>query len=532
MLRSRRPAVLVFGYHDMSVYDFFRHRYYKYKSYDPHRTNPVIEKYFSKYKRGDLITRATMGEILNDSKKLADLRATVDRIRKDLQGPLEKVTEEVNKVARSGIRSNLMRYPSAGTESRFSKFLNHNANNLSRSAEFFRKYTEFFLIEYIKKEIREYGEEYDIPDGLFERLALLSEFDGIFTICEECGWDVTVSEVLSVINGSILDAYGHLSRMLWGVQPSPTYRESTREIWTKREHAYKYFTARTTASIQKITDRIRGIKNKVPPSGPRGIIRSDGIYDVTSPGNQAGLSEKIDLNRLKDVIKRLNNIEFNKNEDERRVDEITPLEKSQTFKYSVGSKQYFLKSFCSVYGNYCNSNDILFERLNSRYIVETYRILYNHVVLENNEEVERFWILSGFLPISAKSIDWKDMNVVRKLASDVLNGLDYLRSERIIHDDLHFGNIQGERVEVNGKTEYRFKIIDFGWSYPRAFNSGTDNPDLLRVFGLMRSSAKPAENEKPVFDDFISECMRGADIKGLLLHRFIMDRLPSNGNRY
>ena len=538
---------------NVSAYDFSGSDYSKDQPYDVCGTNPVIEKYFSKYGRGDLISYETINEVFENPEQLADLRTTVDKILKDLRDPLEQMPAQVKEMVQGGVGSSVKIYASSwigyfngGTGYKLSTFLSQNENSLLFPAEFFSKYTDF-LLKHITKEIAGYGDQYGIPDELFERLGLLNEFDRVATVCGEHDWEVPIDRVLSVINKSILDSYGHLSTMLRGIKYIPSYYDYKNEMWTNRAKAYKYFIAKTKVSIYKIMGEISDIQNEASPESPRGIIQSDSIYDVTSPSNKAGQSEDIDMDHLKGVIKKLNDANFNSsNRDERmkkieNIDEITHLgDGYYTFKYSVDSKTYFLK-LVSFGEHSSNNNDILFETLDSPYIAKTYRILYNHVAFENVQAHDRFWVVSEFLDIPLKSLDGRDMGIVRQLASDVLNGLDYLQVQGVVHGDLFVRNVQAKQAQINGQGGYRFKIIDFGLSYSLSeAKSLADTPDtqhcvdlasgtrtdLVMFKEMIQSFARAPESKKVVFDDFVSKCEKESgekkpNMKRLLQHPFI-----------
>lgn len=553
----------------------------------------MVEKYFSKYGRGDLVSYETMNEVFESPEQLADLRTTVDKLLKDLRGPLEQVPEEVKGMAQGGIGSSAKRYASGligylrrSTGHKFSTFLSQNKGSLLFPAEFFSKYTDF-LLKHITKEIAGYGEQYGIPDELFERLGLLNEFDKVATVCGEHDWNVPIDRILSVINKGILDSYGHLSTMLMEVQDIKP-NECKDDTWVVRTKSYKYFVAKTKVSVYRIMDEISDIQNEGTPEGAQGNIQSDSIYDVTSPSNKAGQSEEIDLDRLKNAIRKINNSRYNDSEDKHTIGKgIIPLgapadpkisREYHTFMYVVGSKKYFLKSV-NIDLRGLNSNDVLFETLDSPYIAKTYRVLYNHVVLKDNHEHGRsrarsglldtplevmgllendqvhdqFWVVSEYLDVHFYEVYHSGMNTVRQLASDVLNGLDYLQAQGVVHGDLHPKNIQGTEVQVNGQTEHRFKIIDFGLSYSlTGAGSIADTPgredcgdlasragtDLSRFMGHLQffigETVGATEDERLLLRDFISECRRESgekkpNMKKLLKHPFITGKPLTKG---
>lgn len=278
-------------------------------------------------------------------------------------------------------------------------------------------------------------------------------------------------------------------------------------------------------------------------------IQSDDVYDITSPSNYYSRLGNIDIDHLKNTNKKINNVTFNSNNFSVPVeeymsigDEATPLGTDYTFKYAVGSKKYFLKSV--GFGPYrMNNNDILFETLDSPYIAKVYRVLYDHVVLKDGQSLDKFWVLTEFLDISIESLGGEDMDIIRQIMRDTLNGLIYLQSQGIQHDDMHLENVQGRRINVGGKTEYRFKIIDFCFSYSHTGANSlkatqnmkeycSDLPPMSDLYSFtreLRIFATPSQSEKPAFDEFMYECEKEAsqkkpDMKRLLKHPFMTIR--------
>ena len=109
--------------------------------------------------------------------------------------------------------------------------------------------------------------------------------------------------------------------------------------------------------------------------------------------------------------------------DEHIVDRVESIgHRGCTFKYTQGSKTYFLKRV-NADSHEINNHDVILETPNLPYIVKAYRVLYNSVVLKGNKKHEYFWILSEYLEIPSFSIDWSDMNVVKQFIHDALKGL-------------------------------------------------------------------------------------------------------------
>nr|AJA32513.1 mitogen-activated protein kinase kinase kinase ANP1 [Nosema pernyi] len=79
----------------------------------------------------------------------------------------------------------------------------------------------------------------------------------------------------------------------------------------------------------------------------------------------------------------------------------------------------------------------------------------------NGEKQIIIWLYMEYLPIriSYKTVN-KNEDVLRRIARDVLIGLDYLHKQNIAHLDLKIANIMGDHK----KGEIFYKIIDFGYA--------------------------------------------------------------------
>lgn len=524
-------------YQNVSAFDFSMHGC---EQQTPYVDNPVIEKYFSRYDVGDFMSYSTMKDILDNPVMLAGLESTVGRIHTSLKRMLEGMPERVSERMQGSIVSRIKEAFRGvfgdSTEGRFDKLV---VENVDSPREFFRRYTEF-MIRYITEKIQGYGEVHGIPDELFERLALLSEFKTMSSICGEYMWDFTVEQIMSELNSVVLKSYRNFERMLERIETLS--QNISHHKYQRFMEIHSSFLIQATVSLQDISDSIRRIKGDHPMETPHGKIMSDRIYDITYQLSKKKSAENIDMGSLENVIRDINDIHRNEDGTLDAVNGITPLGRSHTFKYSVNGKDYFLKHLDTniEFSRYGNTNDILFGELDSPYILKTHKILYNRLDLVNGDYHDQYWILTEFLDTPPSSIDWKDMDIVRGFASDILNGLDYLQSNGIMHRDLFESNICGKKIQRNGKTSYEFKVVDLGIAFRFSdkysladlendhwqINTGED---LYNLSGIIKRYAIPGEDEKPRFDDFVSKMREEVwmssrhlpNIKKLLKHPFI-----------
>ncbi|KAF9762452.1 putative serine/threonine-protein kinase mkcE [Nosema granulosis] len=106
-------------------------------------------------------------------------------------------------------------------------------------------------------------------------------------------------------------------------------------------------------------------------------------------------------------------------------------------------------------------------KLNHRNIVKSTNSETMTYVDANGEKQTLIWLYMEYLPIriSHKTVN-RDEETLRKIARDVLHGLNYLHKQNIAHLDLKIANIMGDEDE-NGVF---YKIIDFG--YARKIDEG------------------------------------------------------------
>lgn len=127
----------------------------------------------------------------------------------------------------------------------------------------------------------------------------------------------------------------------------------------------------------------------------------------------------------------------------------------RVYKFNINSKYYILKRISK--NNDFNSNDLIAEQFDSPNIV---RILasFSRNLGKNNSYI---WFISEYLnvPVDGEYITNGNIKKIQKIAIDLLNGLDALHKQNVIHGDLFERNICG-KPEKDGSVT--FKLIDFG----------------------------------------------------------------------
>lgn len=131
------------------------------------------------------------------------------------------------------------------------------------------------------------------------------------------------------------------------------------------------------------------------------------------------------------------------------------------FRYTSITPNVILKRVIFNPANNLNE-DYLSMSLHNRYVCKTLKTFRTRrYIPEDKSEQVLLWIFYEYLDvkISQRVVAGKE-DMIRKIVTDTLHGVQYFHSKNIAHLDLKVGNIMGKTVD--GVVIY--KLIDFGYS--------------------------------------------------------------------
>lgn len=130
-------------------------------------------------------------------------------------------------------------------------------------------------------------------------------------------------------------------------------------------------------------------------------------------------------------------------------------EKAKVFKVEIDSNFYILKRLSKH--STVNSNDLLADQFDNENIVKILASFSRNM----GKNKSYIWFISEYLDYPAYSdyIFNGDLETIRKIAVDLINGLSALHKENVVHGDLYTRNVRGNLKE-DGTVMY--KLIDLG----------------------------------------------------------------------
>lgn len=140
---------------------------------------------------------------------------------------------------------------------------------------------------------------------------------------------------------------------------------------------------------------------------------------------------------------------------------ITDYQDEDAIRRSFLAQRYLIIKRAIIRKDTNTQEDTIAMQLRHPNLLLTYKTFRTKYLDRNNDVQDIVWLYSQFLMhrISHRYVNM-DEHIIREILRDVLHGLAYMHSRKIMHLDIKVANIMGQRE--NGRMVY--KLIDFGYA--------------------------------------------------------------------